>query len=587
MKLEHQLKLWEIPYKLKTIEFIALSISATVSTFGLYTILSPLIAEKYQLTLILFSFIGFFMLIDRLRRGALAAFLNSQLTQLVESHMQGKFQLNGGLEASVTPTKTKWFAGLLGGVFTFVILFADIFGGYSIYEVGKKHLIEYEISTNQSYQKEIIEEKSGKTALEDFNEKISSWNANRAEELALWRSDELANKKSYAKNKKIAYSSCDRVWSLARSFYTKNAECKAKWDKANPYRSIAKPAELMKPVLVASENEKEVVVIGSSINQAIARAEQWAEPFAKGFFMLYVVLSLILNGLVLKSMYLAFTETERDINTDPSLYNTAYQHYEIVRRAERHGISENKQKEETETMNVRVKLSSKITDLTIKGEAKKAAIKLKQHQIIEEGGFKDIIKRLREKNVDPKDYDEFYEYFNNVNDEPVSQPIPKKIEQKEEDLQVAAKHSEPTVTEQKAPIGFKVGSDNIEHTIPTAAKAPTYKESGYFDDGYDLTVAIVCLYGYGSRKEEGDELLSNPELKKLYDKSPFKRNELNVNQIPTLVKGPLKEAGYIIERKGYRDTVKKDMYTVIKHMELNVYLDEFIDELNSINAENS
>ena len=99
------------------------------------------------------------MMIDRLRRGSLAGFFNAELTKLVESYMNGKFKLNGEEEVTITPTKTRYFAGLLGGMFTIIILFADIFGGYSIYEVGKKHLIEYEISTNSSYQKDLADAK--------------------------------------------------------------------------------------------------------------------------------------------------------------------------------------------------------------------------------------------------------------------------------------------------------------------------------------------------------------------------------------------------------------------------------------------
>ena len=93
--------------------------------------------------------------------------------------------------------------------------------------------------------------------------------------------------------------------SLKRSFFTKNGTCKRTWDNAHHYIAIAKPAELMKPVLVATTTKE---VIGSSIDKVTEEATEWAEPFAKGFFALYVVLSLILNGLVLKSLYLAFTE---------------------------------------------------------------------------------------------------------------------------------------------------------------------------------------------------------------------------------------------------------------------------------------
>jgi len=554
MKLQQQLKLWEIPYKLNLIELLALSVSAGVSTFGLYTILKPLITEEYRLALILATFIGFFMLIDKLRRGALGAFFNSLLTQLVESYMNGTFQLKGGKEVNITPTKTKWFAGILGGVFSLVIFGSDIFGGYSIYEVGKKNLVSYEISTNQSYQKEVQDEQTGKKAAEEYNANIIAWNNARAKQLEVWRADEKANRKAYDSEKRTAYAECDRKWSLKRSFFTKNETCKRTWDNAHHYIAIAKPAELMKPVLVATSNKE---VIGSSIDQVTAEATQWAEPFAKGFFALYVVLSLILNGLVLKSLYLAFTEMERDINSDPSLYKTAYEHHEMIRRAERHGISENKQKEEVETMNVRVKLSEKITDLVIQGEAKKAAIKLRQHQILEKGGYKDIIKHLRNKDVEEADIDEFAEYFNNTE---TKQPTPKKIEQKEPQHQEAAKDT-------TQPIGFKVGEGE---NVIVQPKAPIYKENSYFDDGYDLTVAIWHLFKEG-KVEAGMELPSNPEFLKLYNQSPYKRSELKLNEISAKVRKPLKELELIKERKGFKDVALYNLDEVLAEMGLLTY----------------
>ena len=229
----------------------------------------------------------------------------------------------------------------------------------------------------------------------------------------------------------------------------------------------------------------------------------------------------------------------------------------MIRRAERHGISENKQKEEVETMNVRVKLSEKITDLVIQGEAKKAAIKLRQHQILEKGGYKDIIKHLRNKDVEEADIDEFAEYFNNTE---TKQPTPKKIEQKEPQQQEAAKDT-------TNPIGFKVGEGK---NVIVQPKAPTYKENSYFDDGYDLTVAIWHLFKEG-RVEANMELPSNPEFLKLYNQSPYKRSELKLNEISAKVRKPLKELELIKERRGFKDVALYNLDEVLAEMDLLTY----------------
>lgn len=244
-------KLWEIPIRLMPLEVAALTISAGVSTFGIYTIVNPLITEKIKLVTMLLFFVGFFVLIDRLRRGSLASYLNSKLSQLVESFMDGTIQLNGKT-INLTPTKTKWFSGLLGVIFTSVIFSADIFGGFSIYEVGKKALIEYEISTNQVYQKEVLDEKSGKKALENYNVAIAKWNTQRAIQLEDWEKDELLNKKEYNKEKLNAYASCDTSHPIAKHYYTKNKECRTQWDEANIYKPVPKPAEMIKPMLVST-----------------------------------------------------------------------------------------------------------------------------------------------------------------------------------------------------------------------------------------------------------------------------------------------------------------------------------------------
>ena len=567
-------KLWEIPIRLMPLEVAALTISAGVSTFGIYTIVNPLITEKIKLVTMLLFFVGFFVLIDRLRRGSLASYLNSKLSQLVESFMDGTIQLNCKT-INLTPTKTKWFSGLLGVIFTSVIFSADIFGGFSIYEVGKKALIEYEISTNQVYQKEVLDEKSGKKALENYNVAIAKWNTQRAIQLEDWEKDELLNKKEYNKEKLNAYASCDTSYPIAKHYYTKNKECRTQWDEANIYKPVPKPAEMIKPMLVSTtELNNSSTVIASGIESATKQATQWAEPFAKGFFALYVIFSLILNGLVLKSIFGLYDEMTRDVESDPSLYKTSYEHYEIVRRAERHGISENKQKEESETMDIRVKLSRKITDLKINGEKKKAAIKLKQHQLLEEGGYTDIIKHLRNKKFNNVDGKEFFDEFEEENSKPAPAPQPKvnepkKIEQKEPIHQEAA-----TTADTERPIGFKI--EPTEHqSKPIIPTPPSYNKNGYFNNGYDLTLAIICLFNYGNIGKN-QELLSNPKLKKCYDDNPLMRSELKLNQISSLVKGPLKKKGLIYATKGHPDRAGYELDEVLSQLNLEAYAKEIL-----------
>ena len=138
---------------------------------------------------------------------------------------------------------------------------------------------------------------------------------------------------------------------------------------------------------------------------------------------------------------------------------------------------------------------------------------------------------------------------------------------------------------QERQVGFRVDNNSStkqeEPIKPTTP--PTFHPSGYFDDGYDLTVALYCLYDYG-RLEAGDELLSNPKLKEKYDNSPYKRNELKLNQIPSLVKKPLKEAGLILSRQGHRDVAEYNLDEVLTELGLLEYGAE-LTRLQSIQKE--
>ena len=549
MKLNNQPKLWEIPVKLKWIELVALSISAAASTFGLYTILEPLITKQYQLFALLFAFVGFFILIDKMRRGSLVRFLNSQLSQLVESYMSGNLQLNGRT-VNITPTKTKWISGLLGGVLTLVIMGADIFGGYSINATIKDKLTEYKISSNSVYQKEVNDIASGRTALENYNLAMSKWNTDRAKELNEWKATNRADKKKFEAKQAKEFSSCDKSYPASKYMFKKNRECKESWSSANKYYAIAKPAELMKPVMIATKDEaKTTKVIGTGISEATAKAEAFAEPFARGFFMLYVVLSLILNGLVLRAIFDAYGEMDEDIQQDPSLYKNAFEHWQMVRRAERHGISENKQKQETETMNIRVNLSSKLTDLEIQGELKKAAIKLKQHQIIETGGYGAIINHLRGQGISEEDISDLLKEFEGDTEEPVttqhSQPAPVKIATvKRTKEQRVAKSNETN----ERPIGFNV------NVVPVKAPVAPHIVNAVFD-GEDLRMATELLL---TGLKVGDKVMNNTQLRDAFKYSDAK-GTMVLNEVGTFVKIPLSNVGVLQENSGKAYTVAMEL----------------------------
>jgi len=558
MKLNNQPKLWEIPTKLKWVEFLALSISAAASTFGLYTILEPLISKQYQLFALLATFIGFFILIDKVRRGSLVRFLNSQLSQLVESYMSGNLQLNGRT-INITPTKTKWFSGLLGGVLTIVIMGADIFGGYSINATIKDKLTEYKINNNSVYQKEVTDIASGRTALESYNVSMTKWNSDRATQLEKWEARNDADKQKWEARQKEAYNSCDASYPVSKHYFKKNRVCKQKWDKNNKFYNIAKPAEPMKPILIATKDEAvSTKVIGTGIAMATAEAEAFAEPFAKGFFMLYVVLSLILNGLVTRAIFDMYVEMNEDIQQDPSLYKNAFEHWQMVRRAERHGISENKQKEETETMNIRVNLSSKLTDLQIKGELKKAAIKLKQHQIIETGGYGAIINHLRGQGISEEDISDMLKEFEPDTEESATtqqtQPAPMKIA-------TPAPYKEQRVAKvDDRPIGFNVNQSSNKTAPVKAPVAPTTINAVF--DGLDLQIATEILLNGLNR---GDAVMSNSKLRDAFKKSKA-TGKMALNEVGSFVKIPLANVGILQENSGKAYTVGMELDEAIEKL---------------------
>jgi hypothetical protein len=554
---QKQSKLWEIPMKLRLIEFLALSISAGVSTFGLYTILQPLLkTEQVKLIVLLVSFVGFFILIDRLRRSSLVGFLNSQLSQTVEAYLDSTINVSGK-EVNLVGTKTKWLQGIFGVILTVVILGSDWFGGYSIYAIGKQNLVEYHISRNQVYQKEVNDISTGKSALEQFNMDISNYNSTVSKLEQDWETKNDALKKEYKTAQKKAYKSCDKSYPASKYMFSANRTCRSAWNKEHTYLNLAKPAKPMKPVLVATDAEKTAPIIGMSIESVSTDAEKWAEPFAKGFFMLYVVLSIILNGLVLRSIFNEFSEMAEDINSDPTLYKKSYEHYETVRRTERHGIAENKQREETETMSTRVSLSSKITDLNIYGEKKKAAIKLKQHHIMEAGGYKGMIQYLRGKGIPDNEIEEMMQEFEDKTEEQSErtqpQPQPKVIQPRREEHKTAAH-----LTDNTSPIGFKIDkSTNVTPVTkkPTFEKIDTKPVVNAVFDGEDLKIATeLLLIGLSA----GDKVMNNTKLRDAFKYSEAK-GTMALNEVGSFVKIPLANIGVLQENSGKAYTVSMEL----------------------------
>jgi len=120
------------------------------------------------------------------------------------------------------------------------------------------------------------------------------------------------------------------------------------------------------------------------------------------------------------------------------------------------------------------------------------------------------------------------------------------------------------------PIGFRVGEEPIGQAPLKPKDAPTMHRSnmsGYFDDGYDLTLAILCLFDFGERGA-GDDLLTNKQMHALYLRHPKKRNELVLNQISKMVKEPLKVRGLISSKAGYPDRANFNVDVVLDELGL-------------------
>ena len=564
MKETDNLKLWEIPKELHTGAIIALVVNGSVSVAGNFIKLNTMEIIWWQLSLITLSLLGLFILFDQLKRLGFILYLNSLLAQKVETLVE-KGVDERGEKIQARHTKTRWAAGLGAGVLTLFLAWASIFGGWSLSQVWHEYIVKQEIAKDDLYQKELIDIKTGATAQQDYNSKISDWNSKTIDALNTWRADEAKNKKSWQDEKEKAYEVCNVNWKIAKHYYTKNRLCKEAWDKNNPYLAIAKTATLMKPIFVA-HSKGTSRIIGDGYKEAKERAEKYARNFSLAAFIFWAISDLVMQTIIIMSFSSLFIKKLEDIEDDPKAYVKAYNHSSLVKKTERNGKSEAIRHKETETMVIRVTRAKAEADLAIDREKVQAAARLQQDSNYSEMSFEALLGKLRVKMSKESEVEQ--KYLDVFGAEPLK-PVNNKEITKDE--KVASKKEVKTV------IGFRTG-DELESTKTQQAKAPSFKENGYFDDGYDLTVALFCLFNYG-KIGAGEKVLSNPQVKKLYDESPFKRNELNVNQIPRLVKAPLKEEGNLMlqSSSGGNDVALFSLNEIIEKLGLTWYSSEILN----------
>ena len=407
--------------------------------------------------------------------------------------------------------KTPFFGWTLFILITLVFVTLDVWsgiqGGTSLYNRYINHGVENSIEYKEA--KSIA--KSGVKETELYLNLMEAWR----------------------KDKEAHYADCNARWRLP-TYRTKNAQCKDSFSEPMPTKAEIKVSDAIE--------QGELAKITSSIKDK-ANIVMMYLPY------IIASLSLLATLLALIVIINSFREKLREL--------TPLKIEELRNRIDL--IEEQKKEHLHKSTEAQVEAIRKRNLIDIDLEKLTYEEKLLYYKNLKDRKKREIQKIPRVPSVS----DDYVD---------VDLVTPKIDSDEHSNNEEYIKHEAVAKHQEEQPIGFKVGDKaNSKPTNIVTPKPPTFHhESGYFDDGYDLTVAIYALFDFGAI-EADEPLLSNPQMLKKYNECPYKRNELKLNQISSLVKAPLKEAGLIKQEKGKRDIALYNLDEVIAELGLLAY----------------
>ena len=415
----------------------------------------------------------------------------------------------------------------------------DFFGVIQTKDLVSNIMISTLTKLDDRYKARANDIANGSIEKEQYNRDMAVYQQERAEALSA---------------KEEAIASCN---GLPSSYRTKKMQCKK--EALNTYNTTI--ASLVKPTLsetakIAGDSSSEVLVDASTMMKIRAEKEELIQQYE---WVFYVVFGLFAGLAALLKIYAPLTEffdRKRRLDEDGEYLTIVTQEIERLNEIDRDDALERKE------LNTKSKEDFKKAERFLdKIKLETDFERMKKAIALEYDNYKNVV----EKNGD---------ILMDATDEKGIPIFPVYVGGGETITEKVAAKSTSKEHGSSRPIGFDL-SDSQNTTAPTKPNPPTHTttESGYFDDGYDLTLAILCLFNFGER-EAGDELLTNKQMHALYIRHPKKRNELVFNQISKMVKEPLKLHSLISSKAGHPDQANHNIDVVLDELGLLPYWSE-------------